>query len=650
MSRRQVRNSRRPLASSVIDPIAMDGTTTMPPGVDFGDERAAGNSSSPIPGNTAPITTRAQHQHHPAMQSHHSEHMFTATGQIMTAAQRSEYCHRRGLCEGCGVRTHDIHGLGLVVSRPVTNEGVYNGICKRCHPRKVRTAMERDGVELEADDTHVLVLAAATSSLSAAAIAEEAATTQSNGLADESLNIDYVHRRSTAAGGGDGSSGIQHDSGSSGAVDAQTSSSAEHQSRKKSTRVSFFSSATSSGGRLRASFLSNNSSTGDGVDAGGDCNADANDIHSDSQDQYTRSESLQNSKSGGGSRRKFAKKLWKKAKHISMMAIPAGTSSKSLATDSSKSLALEEVLDDASINDSGPNESGIVDEEEHAVREADASEKIVDPSSVEAGAIKQVLPQISTEKEALQALLDHADDATIVLHAMHELARFVDESKRFNTNEKDDFDLETNQETEGRASSEIVLGSDSKDEDISNAKEAEYSASDEMDLLEMVSLVLQRHIDHQGIIGIAAEVYEAETKKYTNDGDKCEESSSAFWQSTHYKTTTEILLDAGSVAVVQSTMTSAASVLEYLYSSIDSNKDIMNNFVKFLGSVNMWKSCTKLLWSESAPIRVKVFSFSLLLTLDNEDNSIDANLELLVIASNLLRTCMYGSVLGWLLE
>ena len=241
MSRRQARKSRRPMAGSVIDPIAMGGT--MPPGVDFGDEGTAGNSSSPVPGSTAAITTRSQ-QHHPAMQSHHSEHMFTATGQIMTAAQRSEYCHRRGLCEGCGIRTHDIHGLGLVVSRPVTNEGVYNGICKRCHPRKVRTAMERDGVELEADDTHMLVLAAATSSLSAAAIAEEAATTQSNSLADESLNIDYVHRRSTAAGGGDGSSGI-NDSDSSGAVDARTSSSAEDQRRKKSSRVSFLSSGTS---------------------------------------------------------------------------------------------------------------------------------------------------------------------------------------------------------------------------------------------------------------------------------------------------------------------------------------------------------------------------------------------------------------------
>ena len=562
MSRRQARKSRRPMASSVIDPIAMDGTTTMPPGVDFGDERAAGNSSSPIPGNTAPITTRAQHQHQPAMQSHHSEHMFTATGQIMTAAQRLEYCHRRGLCEGCGVRTHDIHGLGLVVNRSVTNEGVYNGICKRCHPRRVRTVMERDGVNPDANDTHMLVLAATNSLTSAAAIAEGAAINQSSDLADESLNIDYIHRRSTAGDDGDGSIGT-HDISSSGALAARASSSAD-QSRKKSSRVSFLSSGASSGGRLPSSFLSNDSSTGDGVDADGDGKADVNadDNHSDSEGQSTRSDSLQYSKSSGGSRRKLAKKLWKKAKHISMMAIPAGTSSKSLATDSSKSLGLEEVLDDASKNDSGPNESGIINEEEQAVGGAGASEKIVEPSSVEAGAIKQILPEISTEKEALQALLDHADDATIVVHAIHELARFVDEIKRFNTNEKGDFDLETNQETEGRASSEIVLGSDSKDGDISNVKEAEYSASDEMELLEIFSLVLQRHIDHQGIIEIAAEVYEAETKKYTNNGDKCEENSSAFWQSTHYKIITEILLDAGSVVVVQTTLTSAASVLE----------------------------------------------------------------------------------------
>ena len=231
------------MAGSVIDPIAMGGA--MAPGADLGGEGGpAGTSSSPLPGIGSAATGISIRAQHPALHSHHSEHMFTATGQIMTAAQRSEYCHRRGLCEGCGIRTHDIHGLGLVVNRPVTNEGVYNGLCKRCHPRSVRTAMERDGVELEANDTHMLVLTATANSLSAAAIVEEAATNQCNDGAEESLNIDYVHRRSTAAGGGDGSSGI-NDSDSSGAVDARTSSSAEDQRRKKSSRVSFLSSGTS---------------------------------------------------------------------------------------------------------------------------------------------------------------------------------------------------------------------------------------------------------------------------------------------------------------------------------------------------------------------------------------------------------------------
>ena len=194
--------------------------------------------------------------------------------------------------------------------------------------------------------------------------------------------------------------------------------------------------------------------------------------------------------------------------------------------------------------------------------------------------------------------------------------------------------------TGGEADSESVQGSDSRDEDVSNVKDADLSSnSEDIELLETLSLVLQRHIDNQDILEVTAEVFYVKMKESAIACDRAEENLRTFGQlSPHYKTLIGILLDASSVAVQQLALKSVAIMLEYIYFNADGlGEDSISGYCKELGAMNMWKTCTTLLWNESAPIRVKGVALSLLISLDNADNRTEANLELLVIASNLLR-------------
>mmetsp|Transcript_21132 Transcript_21132/g.60598 ORF Transcript_21132/g.60598 Transcript_21132/m.60598 type:complete len:1143 (+) Transcript_21132:1-3429(+) len=598
----------------------------MPPGTSTNEGAAGRGSSSPIPSSASSRPQR------PSLQSHHSAHVFTATGQVMTQAQRSEYCHRRGLCEGCGVRTHDIHGLGLIVSRPVTSENVHSGICKRCHPGKARTAMESDGIDLEADDNHMLVLATTSSSLAAAVIAEEVAANnqQEEGMGDEYLNMEYIHRRSSA-GAGNGSSGV-NDSGSSGGVGAEHTG-----SRTRSGRVSFLSSGTSSGGKLRASFLSNDSSTADAVD--GAVDGDADGAESDIQ-----SSTLQDSKSSGGNKRRFAKKLWKKAKLISMIAVPTGTSSapsKSLANSSSTSLALEEVVVDESGLDA--NRSTALEAQVQVVEGADISGKTADSSGQsfegdeKVEKVEETLSTIDSKVEAIHMLKGRAGDANAIIYALRELTRIIEDG--CNDDQEETIDTDDNVCSSIEVGDGVVSESNAELEQIPNTKQEETTGPNstitDASLLDALVVALQEHTDCEEILKETSEVLLSTTKERIKCGCASVENRDSLWQSPYYEAIIGVLADRGSVAVQERVLLSLVLVLDHLHTRLDDEN--VETYLRILDSMNMWKRCSRMLWDDSVAVRVKELSLCLLISLDGVGSLSGANLDILVIASNVLR-------------